>query len=1441
MASPPPNPPPSNSAAGGAPAPTKIGKYVIQRRIGSGGMGTVYLAMDSQLKRNVALKLLPQEKAQNPILVRRFHAEARAAAALKHDNIVTVYEAGEADGYNFIALEFIDGTDVSNIIHKRGVIPVKRSVEIITQVAKALHHASTNGFVHRDIKPANLLLRRDGVVKLADLGLARSLDEAADTGITRAGTTVGTVDYMAPEQARDSKAADVRSDLYSLGCTWYHMLTGSPPYPDGSLTNKLRAHADAPIPDPRLKNPDVPEAVIAILNRLMAKKPQGRYQSAAEFIKDLQSTNFSDDAVSEMIRAELAAEADATADTDDDLTPVVHAPRKLPDRERPPDARATAPRGPSLFAGLFKLFSSPQAARQPAPPEPAAPEPRRGPPHALPPDEPHEQLRPGRSIKLRPLDDPAPPEDQPDAAPRPRRKPATDDSFSAASDVPPAKAAPRKPAALDESAEALPYTPPTAKSAARASVRDAPSTSEEVAAPIDYTILRKGLLGLGLIVLAFLLAKLVQSYSAAVDGPVPNANPFAAQAAPQQPDPAAPQPGVPQPSVPENPAVAESPAAQPGETGTAADSLSARNPSAAADMPDQHGATGTAAQTPVAAPPREATSREQLEAKLLPAWVAEPRTPTGLVALTVGGEPGAEGNCTTLNDALDRVPATGAIITLKGRGPFALYPAHLSSRTQLVIQSQPADPAAQPLIVLLPHPGESATDGLRLEHTALELRRVHFALDAAEFAASPRFNMLNVIADDLFAERCSFSVKGRGDGEFAALVVAGRMTRGGRTPANQTRVLVSRSLFRGQRLTALAADAASSDLVLWESLMTSGMAPALRLGGAAEGGAPRSVCVCSCTVCSQQAAIEIAGDPAKPPPTQFSVIDSLVGAPAGSSQPNLVALAGWNHAEARGAVGRQLTWKSKGSVYSGWKSLLWIASEKLSTATTFKQWQALWNKDADEPAGDAAQFQPQPWPGEPIGEAAKLRLITFVPQGQAKAPAVKATDGAWPGCAVNLVPLVNIDALKSAAALAGRPQIPPGLFASGPASTTIHVDLAKDDLGKALRGRTFPDGALVVVSGSGTHKCSPIVIADSWIRLRFEHAAAGPPIVIMPRVEGRQRGGKDDAFLTIRRGGLEIVQGVFTLPASEMQSLPQWMIRAEDADLALRECRIQGPLLGNTTNKGLIQWKRTPESAVPKRPFPGKYQGYAAFSNTLLCGSGVIFDGDLRRGCVVFRNSIAASRDDIFHFDVGGVDSQIAGVVDLQQSTFSGGDALFTVAGESRAAPSTAPLTVYVDRCLFAPPLKTGPQKANPTLLVAQGPLLDPAQHQVVWWDHQNAYAEELAGFILHDNEKPPATPQRFADVWVRQWGESQVIGPLFEAGRVMLDHELPDRGKAVDAADFLVSRRSKALTLGEGGTPVGANPATMNLPDIRRAEKLAPGSKTKPAKPVKPVEPIGF
>lgn len=264
-----------------------LGRYVVDKKVGEGGMGCVYRATDSQLDRTVALKVLPLEKAKDPRLVKRFRAEAQAAAALKHKNIIGVYDSGEIDGFLYIAMEYVDGIDVHELVKRRGVLDVPRSRDIMRQLARALQHAYEKDIVHRDIKPSNLMIDRDGKVRLADMGLARSLADSEKSGITRAGTTVGTVDYMSPEQTRDSRSADTRSDMYSLGATWYHMLTGGPPFPDGDLLNRINAHATQPPPNPQDVNDDVPDGVVEVMHRMLEKKPEDRYQTPADLLEAL--------------------------------------------------------------------------------------------------------------------------------------------------------------------------------------------------------------------------------------------------------------------------------------------------------------------------------------------------------------------------------------------------------------------------------------------------------------------------------------------------------------------------------------------------------------------------------------------------------------------------------------------------------------------------------------------------------------------------------------------------------------------------------------------------------------------------------------------------------------------------------------------------------------------------------------------------------------------------------------------------------------------------------------------------------------------------------------------------------------------------------------------------------------------------------------------------
>ena len=264
----------------------KVDRYVLLDLIGQGGMGRVYLARDTRLNRRVALKILSPERVSNPRAIARFQREARVGAQLQHENLVRIYDFGESNGRYFLVMEYIEGKTIGTLISEHGKIPPATAVRLARQVALGLEHAHLKGLIHRDVNPYNVLVTRDGTAKLADLGLAIDLSE--EDHVTREGATVGTFDYVAPEQARHSHSADIRSDIYSLGCTIYHMCMGQVPFPSPSLPEKLFAHqALEPTPlDQAL--PGFPEGLAAVVNRMMRKSPDERYATPIQVVKALE-------------------------------------------------------------------------------------------------------------------------------------------------------------------------------------------------------------------------------------------------------------------------------------------------------------------------------------------------------------------------------------------------------------------------------------------------------------------------------------------------------------------------------------------------------------------------------------------------------------------------------------------------------------------------------------------------------------------------------------------------------------------------------------------------------------------------------------------------------------------------------------------------------------------------------------------------------------------------------------------------------------------------------------------------------------------------------------------------------------------------------------------------------------------------------------------------
>ena len=284
-------------------------RYQILELLGTGGMGSVYKAQHRLMNRAVALKVINRQLVRSEAAVKRFHREVQAAARLAHPNIVTAYDADQAGDMHFLVMEYVEGLDLAEIVRRRGPLPVAEACDYIRQAALGLQHAHEHGMVHRDIKPQNLMVSANAgrspsaLVKILDFGLAGFVTDVVaelveehmpqtapqiPTHLTQIGSMMGTPDYISPEQARDAHAADIRADIYSLGCTLYYLLAGRPPHGGSSVLEKVMAHLEQ---EPELLSrlrQDLPPGLEDVLQRMLAKDPADRFQTPAELAKALE-------------------------------------------------------------------------------------------------------------------------------------------------------------------------------------------------------------------------------------------------------------------------------------------------------------------------------------------------------------------------------------------------------------------------------------------------------------------------------------------------------------------------------------------------------------------------------------------------------------------------------------------------------------------------------------------------------------------------------------------------------------------------------------------------------------------------------------------------------------------------------------------------------------------------------------------------------------------------------------------------------------------------------------------------------------------------------------------------------------------------------------------------------------------------------------------------
>ena len=339
-----------------------IGKYKLLERVGVGGMGQVFLCEHMYMKKRVAVKVLPPAKADQPAALGRFYREARAAGGMQHPNIVRTHDIDQDGNLHFIVMDYVDGSNLLDVVKKFGPMDIGRAAEYVRQVAGGLDYAFRNGIIHRDVKPGNILIDRRGVARVLDMGLARFFTDHSDQLTIKYDDKIvlGTADYVAPEQVANSHSVDIRADIYGLGATFYFLLAGHPPFPSGTVSQKLLWHrTKEPTPIQQIR-PEVPDGLAAVVARMLAKDPKARYQTPAQVAAELDS----------WVPAEVALPAG------DEMPQLSPAAMEGAEEEQPAPAAAapvtaattsllTAPAPASASRTTAGPFSSPAAAAGP--------------------------------------------------------------------------------------------------------------------------------------------------------------------------------------------------------------------------------------------------------------------------------------------------------------------------------------------------------------------------------------------------------------------------------------------------------------------------------------------------------------------------------------------------------------------------------------------------------------------------------------------------------------------------------------------------------------------------------------------------------------------------------------------------------------------------------------------------------------------------------------------------------------------------------------------------------------------------------------------------------------------------------------------------------------------------------------------------------------------
>ncbi|QDT97749.1 serine/threonine protein kinase [Gimesia aquarii] len=1428
-----------------------LGKYQIQKEIGAGGMGAVFLARDTTLNRLAALKVLPRDKAENPVLVKRFKAEGQAAAHLRHENIVSVYDAGEEDGYLYIALEYVEGTDLHNLISKRNRVPVRRSLEIITQVTKALAHAYQQGIVHRDIKPANILIRQDSVVKLTDLGLARSIDDNTETSITRAGTTVGTVDYMAPEQARDSKAADIRSDIYSLGCTWYHMLTGRAPFSEGSLTNKLAAHASTPPPDPRELNDRVPEGIVAIIQRMMAKSQNDRYQNPEELLEDLKNSNLKrsnvDNNVLEALASDESDSEQATletitnqkADSSDFLIN-----QFMPDYSSP--AETTEEETSNRLSTSFDLEQL--AAEVEVESETLVPKVKRS------------QKRPKKTVEPEPIadettefsrtQDSAPPIQEGSVISDSAVK-ARETARSKKQETPVKQQKRSKPVAQNPKKsrkESVAPSRPQKPSRKRGPVAPNNTSASENGVAVDYTQIAK-LIG-GVILLILLIWWGIKTFSSSAPTPQGKGNnPFASADQNQQ-----------QQQANSDSSETQSPDENSDQTKSADDGSNQQPVDVSENNNSAEKSQATDSNHKTNEKWQNVAARGQ-EKKYLPEWgtgfislgaANGSKAYPNLPVLKVAKGKSETGIYQSLNSAIQAVNSKGAVIRLLGQGPFLLKPHRLQNISELILM---ADSEQNPVVVIQADEVTQKQPELNVisfSGGVLRLQGIHFLCDVSQFPDSGTCDIFKIDQSDITFQNCSFGLIGANQKRTFRLVNSiGKIRSTTARPQGETRILLENSVITGSQLEAIHVNQPYADVLVSNCFISTKGSPCLELTSqeikpksSSDLEARNVPCIFrifSSTLLSDRSIFELNGpieskksnQPGQdatakisPSRTDIIVVNSVLMGNPKEKQSSMVSLIDWPQDKLRA----QNKSRFSGLKFQLESTLLWgwpLYLKSIDSSNTHKTFQI-----------DSHRIWQQSWGGVVLEDAfnnqipskmGQLRTPAFVKSlldfSKEKSVYAISEGGLIAGCDPAKLTSLSQGQLKRISAYQHRPQNYDQLRKVFTKAKTVTFDMTKGDLSEFLKSSGISGPTNVLVNGEGICYTSPIILENKQVRLQFQQKAGGSPLVVQLKLSPsatpkRSRDKKSTAissFITSRNSTLEMVGGNFQIAAERRGVIPKHFLICQNSRVALDQCVLKAMLFNE---------KRF-QSVVYVEPAATKQTSQVMIDRSFLTASGTIIESRALRLSLEIQNSLLLGLQNLFAFDAPGSDSPSI-QVSLKQSTFAPGRSVFTFQESLGTSAGIGSLQIFADDSIFMPAPSTSAVRADLSRTVSLFAIPPSLQKKklIQWWGNSNGFMIERLNLLADSGNNSQTTSAAFSKGMKNLFGEEVTQRPLASPGGIILqEQKLPPLVKIM-SSDFQLLPTCKAATWSELKQPIGAK-----LSELEQNLKESSNSRSKPGR----------